>query len=232
MSLQTLISLGDLEKQKDLPPAPPSPRLSNKPQSLKLDTSVMIAPLESAYTPYSSFLPPPLSASDDLPTPISTKARQAVSIFQTLLLFHTAYPFRLGLVSQLALYSDISCCRLQAAASGFDWVIWNLLLISTGYFHFCLASLEDKIEFKVGRGWVGKREVELVLGGKEANRKRGWKVTWWPGYFWGLVIDEVLILGGAVISDNEWIRIGAVAVVVMFGWVLGWRALRPLGVGW
>jgi len=198
---------------------------------------------KSSYTPYSSFLPPsnsPLSASgsdgpDHLPTPISTKARQALSIFQTLLLFHTAYPFRPGFASELVLYSGISssCCGLlEAAASGLDWVVWNLVLISAGYFHFCLASLEDKIEFKAGTGWVGKKEVDLVLGGKEANRRRGWKVTWWPGYFWGLVIDEVLILEGGVMSGNEWVRMGAVGIVVMLGWVLGWKAMRPLGVGW
>ncbi|KAK3985180.1 hypothetical protein QBC44DRAFT_312523 [Cladorrhinum sp. PSN332] len=226
MSLEPSIAL-EQQQIANLHPEPPLKR-PRTPVRLKLNTRITVLHSSSSpYTPYSSFRSSPA----ELPTPASIKARQCLAIFNTFCLFNTAYPFRPGVLSHIADSYDVSCCHLKAAALGLDWVILNVALVSAGYLNFCLASFEEAIGFKFGRRRMELRDLEkLNDSGMGLVRKREWEVTWWPGYFWALAIGEILMLQGAVVSESEMMRMGAVGVVVVLGWCFGWRATRPLGV--
>ncbi|KAK4228561.1 hypothetical protein QBC38DRAFT_474700 [Podospora fimiseda] len=230
MSSEPLVDLGQQQQvAANVRLQSPSGR-PRTPIALKVDTTVTILPGSSvAYTPYSSFRSSTGDDGDaDLPTPTSVKARQCLAIFHTLCLFGTAYPFRPGILSQAVDSYDVSCYHLKAVALGLDWFFLNWMLVSSGYIHFCLASLEEAISFRIGR----RRRIEVSdlekMGPQE--RRKGLEMTWWPGYFWVLAIGEILLLESAVVSGDQMLRMGAVGMVVVFGWVLGWKAARPLGV--
>ncbi|KAK4159835.1 hypothetical protein QBC43DRAFT_326415 [Cladorrhinum sp. PSN259] len=216
-------SLLDLEQQV----ASDRPR-SQRPRTpllLKLDTTITTSPSNLPYTPYSSFRSPP----SDLPTPASIKFRQCLSIFQTLCLFNFAYPFRPGLFSQMLDHSNLSCSHLKGATLAVEWIIFNTMLVSAGYFYFCLSSLEESMSFMLWRTRErGREKNDLEKLGP--TKEIGWEVTWRPGYFWVLAIGEILLLQGVVMSGNEVVKMGGVAVVVVLGWCLGLKAARPLGL--